>query len=117
MSVRVFAAFFTVTIALAALSGCARHQTSKGAAEPAPSITGADLSRGRMLYERECMACHGQRGVDGPIGPGLKDERARKTFPQVRAIVLDPQPPMPKLYPARLTKADVRDVSAYVETL
>lgn len=116
MSVRVFAAFFTVTISLAALPGCARHSGSKGA-EPAPSIAGADVPRGKMLYERECMACHGQRGVDGPIGPGLKDERARKSFEQVRAIVLDPQPPMPKLYPARLTQADVRDVSAYVETL
>lgn len=117
MSVRVFAAFFTVTIALAAMSGCARHPASKGAPGPAPSITGADVSRGRTLYERECMACHGQRGVDGPIGPALKDERARKSFEQVRAIVSDPQPPMPKLYPARLTRADVRDVSAYVETL
>ena len=117
MSVRVLAAFFTVTIVLAALPGCGRHSGSKGAAAPAPSITGADLSRGRTLYERECMACHGQRGVDGPIGPALKNERARKDFEGVRAIVLDPQPPMPKLYPGHLTQADVRDVSAYVETL
>lgn len=117
MSVRVLAAFFTVTIALAALPGCARHSGGKAAAAPAPTVSGADLTRGRTLYERECMACHGQRGVDGPIGPALKEERARKTYEQVRAIVLDPQAPMPKLYPARLTQADVRDVSAYVETL
>ena len=44
-------------------------------------------------------------------------ERLRRTFTQVRDIVLDPEPPMPKLFPARLSAADVRDVSAFVETL
>jgi mono/diheme cytochrome c family protein len=69
------------------------------------------------VYERECAACHGQNGVNGPIGPSLKGERSRKSFEAVRAIVIDPDPPMPKLYPARLTSADVTDVSAYVESL
>jgi len=47
----------------------------------------------------------------------LRNEHLRRTFAQVRDIVLDPEPPMPKLFPARLSAADVRDVSAFVETL
>lgn len=101
---------------LTGLSACGRHAHGTGAA-PAPAISGVDLARGKALYERECSACHGASGVDGPIGPVLQNERARKTFEQVLAIVTDPQPPMPKLYPSKLTRGDLRDVSAYVESL
>jgi mono/diheme cytochrome c family protein len=89
----------------------------RGSAAPRPTISGADLKNGKLVYERECAACHGQYGTNGPIGPALKDEGSRRSFESVKAIVLDPDPPMPKLYPARLTRADVTDVSAYVETL
>lgn len=51
------------------------------------------------------------------MGPSLRAERKRKTAQAVRAIVLDPDPPMPKLYPAQLTAQDVDDLTAYVETL
>jgi len=47
----------------------------------------------------------------------LRNEHLKRTFMQVRDIVLEPEPPMPKLFPARMSGADVRDVSAYVETL
>ena len=77
----------------------------------------ANVSRGRSIYLAQCSACHGRDGAGGQVGPSLRNESARRNDAAVRAIVLNPEPPMPKLYPVRLTQADVRDVSAYVETL
>ncbi len=77
----------------------------------------ANVARGRLIYLAQCAACHGRDGVGGQVGPTLRNERVRRSYAAVHAIVLDPEPAMPKLYPARLTQADVRDVSAYVETL
>jgi hypothetical protein len=47
----------------------------------------------------------------------LHNERLRRKYRDVYALVVDPAPPMPKLYPSRLSLSDVRDVSAYVESL
>lgn len=74
------------------------------------------MQRGKAVYAAQCQACHGASG-EGGIGPKLQHERERRSFEKVRSIVLDPDPPMPKLYPAELTANDVRDVSAYVESL
>lgn len=117
MRVRAVAIVLSLWAIASILTGCGRHSAAGRHAAPQPTISGADLKNGKAVYERECAACHGQYGVSGPIGPSLKDERARRTFGAVRAIVANPQPPMPKLYPARLTKADLTDVSAYVESL
>lgn len=108
---------FSLFALLAALQlvACARHGAAH--AGPAPTIAGADVVRGKAVFEQQCAACHGVAGMGGQIGPSLANERARRSFASVRAIVNDPPPPMPKLYPSRLTQADVRDVSAYVETL
>jgi mono/diheme cytochrome c family protein len=106
------AAVFMLLVCMSACSAGRGH----GRATPSP-IPGADLARGRLIYERECLACHGTRGAGGGIAPSLIDERRRKSFAQVQAIVLDPVAPMPKLYPSRMTKGQVRDVSAYVESL
>jgi mono/diheme cytochrome c family protein len=75
------------------------------------------LSRGKAVFEAQCAACHGQRGIGGQVGPALRNENARRSYRSVYAIVADPAPPMPKLYPSQMTKSDVRDVSAYVESL
>ncbi len=77
----------------------------------------ASLNRGKAVYEAQCAACHGQRGIGGPVGPALQKEYARRSFRSVYALIADPTPPMPKLYPGQLTKNDLRDVSAYVESL
>jgi mono/diheme cytochrome c family protein len=117
MSFRVPAAAFALFVAACTVAGCARHSTAaNGAASPgaAPS---ADLRHGRSVYEAQCAACHGEGGVAGPIGPSLHNERLRRKYRDVYALVVDPAPPMPKLYPSRLSLSDVRDVSAYVESL
>jgi mono/diheme cytochrome c family protein len=115
--VRGVAIVLCISFVASVLTGCGRHRGAGGAPAPQPAISGADLKHGKLVYERECAACHGQYGVNGPIGPSLKGERTRKSFDAVRALVTDPDPPMPKLYPTRLTREDVIDVSAYVESL
>lgn len=106
----------TLCCAATGLSACAHHG-SAGAAAASPDVPGANLKNGKAVYAEQCQACHGTDGKGGQIGPRLAGENAKLTYKAVRALVLDPQPPMPKLYPSVMTKADVRDVSAYVETL
>ena len=91
------------------------HRSSHAARTPG-NTNAADLQRGRAIYASQCQACHGAAG-EGGIGPKLQHERERLGFEKVRGIVLNPDPPMPKLYPAELSAGDVRDVSAYVESL
>jgi ubiquinol-cytochrome c reductase cytochrome c subunit len=118
MSPRIAAVTFALLAAVSAAAGCARHSTAKSASAAATSrIPGADLAHGKAVYEAQCAACHGERGAGGAVGPPLQNENARRPYRSVYAIVLDPAPPMPKLYPGRITQSDVRDVSAYVESL
>lgn len=107
---------FVLCCAAAPFSGCA-HRASRSGSAPSPQVSGADLTHGKAVYAQQCAACHGAGGKGGEIGPALVNERSKKSYDAVRAIVLDPQPPMPKLYPSVMTEADVRDVSAYVESL
>jgi mono/diheme cytochrome c family protein len=100
-------------VALPACSGRDAKPRARGSQTEIPVNAG----RGRAIYLAQCAACHGRDGTGGQIGPQLRNEHVRRSYAQVRAIVLDPEPPMPKLFPARMTAADVRDVSAYVETL
>lgn len=98
-------------------AGCARHH-GRSAAAPAVSATaGADARRGSAVYRTQCAACHGADGAGGPVGPSLRNEGARRSYDSVYALIRDPAPPMPKLYPSRLSAADLRDVAAYVESL
>jgi mono/diheme cytochrome c family protein len=116
MSPRILAATFALLAVSCAVTGCGHRAAQRTAARP-DAVAGADLGRGKAVYEAQCAACHGQRGSGGQIGPSLQNENVRRAFRAVYAIVLDPAPPMPKLYPSRMTKSDVRDVSAYVESL
>ena len=111
-----FACVALALITVVALSACSGG-TSRKRATAAQGEAPLNAGRGRSIYLAQCSACHGRDGTGGQIGPQLRNEHLRHTFAQVRDIVLDPEPPMPKLFPARMTGADVRDVSAYVETL
>jgi mono/diheme cytochrome c family protein len=105
------------------LSACALPACSHGGsstagatATPAPVITG-NAGAGKQTFVANCSACHGATGVEGGVGPSLKNERSRKNEAAAIAWIEDPQPPMPKLYPSPLTDADVANLAAYVESL
>lgn len=107
----------SVLIAAAGLTACNRQTRNRARIATVQAQVPANVARGRSIYLGQCAACHGNDGAGGQVGPSLRNESARRSDSAIRAIVLDPEPPMPKLYPVRLTQADVRDVSAYVETL
>ena len=77
----------------------------------------ADSEHGKLIYQQSCASCHGANGAGGGVGPSLKNEKSRKNMAQAISWIKNPQPPMPKLYPAPLSEKDVADVAAYVESL
>lgn len=77
-----------------------------------------DRAAGAIVYASHCAACHGPTGVEGGIvGPSLRHENERMDFAATASWIEDPVAPMPHLYPSVLTAQDVRNVTAYVETL
>lgn len=75
-----------------------------------------NVVRGAALFSQNCAVCHGVQGAGGE-GPSLKGEKTRKNLQQAQQWIMNPGAPMPKLFPGTLSRADVRDVAAYVETL
>jgi len=74
------------------------------------------LEHGRALFTQFCSGCHGASG-EGSVGPSIKNESARKDLAHAIAFIKDPIAPMPKLFPAPLSEADVSDVATFVESL
>jgi mono/diheme cytochrome c family protein len=111
------------SIAVAALVSCvlacSRHDPA--ATAPANGESGtpahADVTRGRVLFAAQCAACHGATGAEGGVGPSLVNEKKRQDRAQTIAWIENPQPPMPKLYPAPLSGADVEQLADYVQSL
>ena len=114
---RICVALLLGALMAAALPACNRGKQTQLHATAARTELPANTGRGKAIYLAQCAACHGRDGTGGQVGPALHNESVRRTTAQVRGIVLDPEPPMPKLFPARLSASDVRDVAAYVETL
>jgi mono/diheme cytochrome c family protein len=110
----VIAGSLVLVLGAACSHGTPAASTSAPAATPV--ITG-NAGAGRQTFGANCSACHGATGVEGGVGPSLKNERSRKNEAAAIAWIEDPQPPMPKLYPSPLTDADVANLAAYVESL
>lgn len=101
-----------------AVTGCShRSRSGSVATANATTRTTASAARGAALFATQCAACHGDAGKGARIGPALAGERKHKDAEAVRAFILEPDPPMPKLYPSVLSAQDVDDLTAYVETL
>lgn len=105
--------------ALLLAAGCAHHGriATTATARSGPTAQPVDVARGKAIYAQQCAACHGAGGMHPIVGPALHGEAHRRSLRDITAIVRDPDPPMPKLYPGTLSARDVRDVSAYVEAL
>ena len=97
------------------LGACARGSARATGGESA-SVP-PNQARGKAIFAAQCEVCHGVAGVGGAIGPSLRGERTRRALRAVTAIIENPSPPMPELYPGNLSERDVRDVAAYVESL
>ena len=110
--------FSAVAVTLAAaLAACAQGGRPQQPNSTHSAETPANAGHGRAVYEAQCAVCHGRDGTGGQIGPSLRNLRARRSAAQIREAIVDPEPPMPKLFPARLSAADVHDLAAFVETL
>ena len=110
-------AVLLVALALPIL-GCAKSAPS--AAQTTQTVaprSGSDIGRGKQIYLSNCVQCHGASGAEGGIGPSLRGERAKKDLAATEGLIENPQPPMPKLFPGRLSEKDVADVAAYVQSL
>ncbi len=104
---------------VAILSACSPAVTEKNDTTIGTAATsGGDRVAGKQIYVSNCATCHGATGLEGGVvGPSLRNEASRMEFSATVSWIEDPQPPMPKLYPKMLTKAQVRDVAAYVQSL
>lgn len=100
-----------------ATAACAHRTAPSATHAPNAGAIPIDTRHGRQLFAAKCEACHGANGRGGSVGPTLGNERNRKTFEQTVAWIKDPEPPMPKLFPAELTARDVNDLAAYVQSL
>ncbi|MBV9271911.1 MAG: cytochrome c [Candidatus Eremiobacteraeota bacterium] len=109
---------FAAVLVACAMFGCSPAVSEKTSTSAAGSgsQTG-DREAGAQVFRANCSACHGTTGVEGGIGPSLRNESSRMDFGATVSWIENPQPPMPKLYPKPLSAQQVRDVTAYVEAL
>jgi mono/diheme cytochrome c family protein len=98
-------------------SACGHGGAHAAAAHPAAHQTFGNQGRGADVFRANCAVCHSSTGAAAGVGPSLVHEKKRKTYDQTIAWIENPEPPMPKLFPASLSEKDVEDVAAYVETL
>jgi mono/diheme cytochrome c family protein len=96
-------------------------------AELPPGVTAEMVSEGQRLYGGVCVACHGQGGTGGPLGPALNDQNwihIGGEFDEIVAItttgVAQPRQypaPMPPMGGGNYTPDQVRAISAYVYSI
>jgi mono/diheme cytochrome c family protein len=110
---------FAVIALSAAFTACSPAVSQRASVSAGPgAVIGGDRIAGGRLFQANCTVCHGKDGLDGgTIGPSLHHEAERMDYGTTVSWIEDPAAPMPRLYPTPLTKADVRDLAAYVESL
>jgi mono/diheme cytochrome c family protein len=99
-------------------AGCAQKgvQTAQSGTAAPVGATAGNTGRGGQVFRTNCSMCHSTNGGSS-IGPSLDHESKRRNYEQTVAQIMQPDPPMPKLYPSPLSEKDVQDVAAYVQSL
>jgi mono/diheme cytochrome c family protein len=85
-------------------------------ATAAAAAKGPDANRGKQLYLQTCGSCHGPDG-NKIANLELKAVKSRMNAEQIAAFIVNPAPPMPKLFPEPRTAdddRDIEDVAAFV---
>jgi len=84
-----------------------------------PPVFAADIAHGAQLARQWCVSCHllpeqqGQTALQGP--PSFRDiARSGKTPDELRVFLMNPHGAMP---PLTLSRAEIDDLVAYIETL
>ena len=84
-----------------------------------------DPTKGKMIYEKNCLICHGEHGKgDGVLGASLRPPPTDLTGPVARAksdmdmrtVILDGRGVMPA-WKTRLKEQDIQNVIAYIRNL
>lgn len=104
-----------VALDIFALAACGHRHAARGHADASPTTPSA--ARGAAVFAANCAVCHGDGGLGARLGGPLQGEHLRKSDAAIRAAIAHPEPPMPKLYPSRLSEQNLNDVTAYVESL
>ena len=108
-----------VAVVAVAAAGCAQKaaQTAVATTAAPAGATFGNGARGTEVFRANCAVCHTANGQASGVGPSLEHEKQRKNYDRTVAWIEQPDPPMPKLYPAPLSEKDVEDVAAYVQSL
>ena len=73
-----------------------------------------DARAGGALYGQVCINCHGADG-DTLADHRLSTLASRRDFASTAAVIKDPPPGMPKMFPGVLSEQNVVDVAAYLQ--
>ncbi len=97
------------------------------AGTPAAVAAPGDSVKGKAIYEKHCVACHGPQGKgDGPTGKVLVPPAAdftsaasrKKTDAELLKIIENGKPPTAMIaWKGQLSDQDIQHVLAYVMTL
>jgi mono/diheme cytochrome c family protein len=88
---------------------------------------GGDARKGKIVYEKSCVLCHGPQGRgDGPVGKTVNPPAAdftsaasmKKTDAELLATIENGRPPTAMVgWKGQLSEAEIQDVLAYVKSL
>lgn len=88
---------------------------------------GGDSRKGKVVYEKSCVLCHGPQGRgDGPVGKTINPPAAdftgaaskKKTDAELLATIETGRPSTAMVgWKGQLSEAEIQDVLAYVKSL
>lgn len=118
---------------IAALVGFVRSLNPPGPDVPAVDLAGADLARGRDLYQENCAACHSMTGAGGALATGktirvnnyalpghvglIAPSLLKATPQQVVEAMRSGPPGMPVFGPQAIPDQDADSIALFVRQL
>ncbi|SPP64520.1 c-type cytochrome [Nitrospira lenta] len=98
-----------------------------GMGEPLAHAADGDVRKGKAIYEKHCVLCHGPQGRgDGPVGKTINPPAAdfasaaskKKPDAELLATIEKGRPPTAMVgWKGQLSDAEMQDVLAYVKSL